>query len=199
VNGRNPSRFAVGADWFVPRGSLATGLDGRVEELVGGLNGRNPPRFPFGMVEAGLPAFRVAVLFISRPPCNAPALGFIVPAVVVPRAKPDSPPLMRPLAEIAETWFCCMVCRRLAVCCWNDSGWATLLCTDPKKRSEPPLRTVEGAAARPLADRLDRDGITGRLPAICRAPLNCSRVTATGLAPPVPKRFAFSVDTARKM
>ena len=68
-------------------------------------------------------------------------------------------------------WFCCIVCRRLAVCCWNDTGRATLLCTDPKKRSEP-FRTVEGAAARPLADKLARVGTTGRLPAIMRAPFN---------------------------
>ena len=62
-----------------------------------------------------------------------------------------------------------------------------LLCADPKKRSEPPLRTVDGAAARPLADKLARDGTTGRLPAIMRAPLICSRLAATALTRPVPK------------
>jgi hypothetical protein len=46
-----------------------------------------------------------------------------------------------------------------------------LLC-DPKKRCAPPLRIVADDAARPLADRLARDGTTGRLPAIIRAPRN---------------------------
>jgi hypothetical protein len=65
-----------------------------------------------------------------------------------------------------------MDCRRLAVCCWNDAGRDTLLCADPKKCCEPLLRIVDGAAARPLADKLAREGTTGRLPAIMRAPLN---------------------------
>ena len=33
---------------------------------------------------------------------------------------------------------------------------------------------VEGAAARPLADKLARVGTTGMLPVIMRAPLNCA-------------------------
>jgi hypothetical protein len=65
-----------------------------------------------------------------------------------------------------------MLCRRLDLSCANDVG-RTMLLRVPKKRCEPLLRIVEGAAARPLADRLERDGTTGRLPAIMRAPLNC--------------------------
>jgi hypothetical protein len=61
------------------------------------------------------------------------------------------------------------------------------LCTDPKKRSDPPLRIVEGAAARPEADRLAREGTTGRLPAIMRAPFNCSGLAAIALTWPAPK------------
>ncbi len=45
------------------------------------------------------------------------------------------------------------------------------------------LRTVDGAAARPLADKLAREGTTGRLPAIIRAPLICARLAATGSDP----------------
>jgi len=72
-----------------------------------------------------------------------------------------------------------------------------LLCV-PKKRCEPPFRIVEGAAARPLADKLARDGTTGKLPAIIRAPLNCSGRTATGLAP-APNRPAFTAENAPPM
>ena len=162
-------------------------------ELLGGVNGRYPPRFSLGL-DAGFPALRPTGEFISRPPGNGVELGLcIVPAEFVPRPNPDSPPFMRP-AEIADTWFRCIVCCRLAVWRSKGSGRATLLWTDPKKRSEPPLRTVDGAAARPLADRLARDGITGRLPAICRAPVNCARVAATGVTRPAPKRPECTVD-----
>ncbi len=89
-----------------------------------------------------------------------------------------------------------MDCCSLAVCSWNDTGRAALRLL-PKKRCAWPFRTVDGAAGRPLADKLDRDGTTGRLPVIMRAPLNCSRVAATGRTGPVPKRAAFTVDTAR--
>jgi len=91
-----------------------------------------------------------------------------------------------------------MFCRRLAVCAWNDWGREILLCTDPKKRSGP-LRTVDGAAARPLADKLARDGTTGRLPAIMRAPFNCSRLAAPAVTRPAPKCPALTVDIARPM
>jgi hypothetical protein len=90
-----------------------------------------------------------------------------------------------------------MACRRFAVCCWNDCGREAVLCTDPKKRCGPPLRTVDGAAARPLADKLARDGTTGRLPAIMRAPLICSRLAAAAVTRPAPKCPALTVDSAR--
>jgi hypothetical protein len=102
----------------------------------------------------------------------------------------------RPPAGTAPTWLCCIVCRRLAVCCWNDTGRATLLWA-PKKRCEPPLRTVDGAAARPLADKLARDGTTGKLPAIMRAPLICVRLAGTAVIRPAPKCAAFTVERAR--
>lgn len=165
-------------------------------ELFGGVNGRYELRLSFCV--AALPAFLLTELFASLPLEAVPALGFCVVPAVVPRAT-DSPPLMRPPAVIDETWLCCIVCRKLAVCCWNDSGCAALLCTDPKKRSEPPLRIVEGAAARPLADKLACDGTTGRLPAICRAPLNCWRVAATAVTRPAPKRPALTIENALPM
>jgi len=70
---------------------------------------------------------------------------------------------------------------------WKDAGRAKLLWTEPKKRSEPPLRTVDGAAARPLADKLAREGTTGKLPAIMRAPFNCWRFAAIPVTRPAPK------------
>ena len=161
--------------------------------VVGGLNGRETPRFPFSP-DDGLPRLLVPALLLSRFE-KVPAPGFcIVPAVPVPRAI-DSPP-ERPPAGTAPTRLCCIVCRRLAVCCWNDCGRDAELCTEPKKWSDP-LRTVEGDAARPLADRLARDGTTGRLPAIMRAPPNCWRLAAVARTGPPPKRPAFTVDMPR--
>ena len=116
---------------------------------------------------------------------------------VVPWNPEDCPPLTRPPAGTAPTWLRCIACRRLAVCCWNDTGRATLLCAVPTKRCEPVLRTVDGAAARPLADKLAREGTTGKLPAIMRAPRNCALVAAEALTGPAPKRPAFTVDRAR--
>ncbi len=63
-------------------------------------------------------------------------------------------------------------------------------------RCEPLLRTVEGAAARPLADKLACEGTTGKLPAIMRALLNCARLAATADTRPAPKRPAFTVEKA---
>jgi hypothetical protein len=60
------------------------------------------------------------------------------------------------------------------------------------------LRTVDGAAARPLADKLACEGTTGRLPAIMRAPFNCAWLAATGVTLPAPKCPALTVDIARK-
>jgi hypothetical protein len=149
-----------------------------------------PPLLVTGLLETGLCA--------SLPP-NVPALGFCtVPGVKVPRAV-DTPPPNRPPAGIAPTWCCCIVCRRVAVCCWNEAGRTPLLGVLPKKRSDPPLRIVDGAAARPLADKLVRVGTTGKLPAIKRAPFNCCRVIGCGCILPPPKRPASTVDMARKM
>lgn len=73
-----------------------------------------------------------------------------------------------------------------------------LLC-DPKNRCEPLLRIVDGAAARPLADRLAREGTTGKLPAIMRAPLSCAPLAGIALTLPAPKRPALTVDIAPPM
>jgi hypothetical protein len=72
-----------------------------------------------------------------------------------------------------------------------------LLCAEPKKRCDPPLRTVDGAAARPLADKLAWEGTTGRLPAIMRALLNCAWLAATAFTLPAPKCRASTVDMPR--
>jgi hypothetical protein len=60
-----------------------------------------------------------------------PALGFCIVLEGVLRAAEDSAALLRPLAVTAFTWFCCIVCCRREVSCWNDAGRATLLCTAP--------------------------------------------------------------------
>lgn len=142
-------------------------------------------------------ALRFAELFISRPP-NVPALGFCIELVALAPRKPADPPaLIRPPAGIAPTCLCAIDCRRLAVCCWNDAGRAILLCAEPTNRCDPPPRMVDGAAARPLADKLAREGTTGRLPAIMRAPLNCARLAPTAVTRPAPKRPASTVESAR--
>src|SRR5579864_4994803 len=69
----------------------------------------------------------------------------------------------------------------------------------PKKRCVPPLRTVDGAAARPLADRLARVGTTGRFPVIMRAFLNCAPLAGTALPLCVPNWPAPTVERARPM
>ena len=162
------------------------------------MNGRKPPRFPPGIDEDGLLAVRLPGLLVDwLIGCRAENVPEF-DRCIVPREATD-PPIERPPAENPFTWLCCMVCCKCAVSCWNDAGRATLLCTDPKKRSEPPLRMVDGAAARPLADRLEREGTTGKLPAIMRAPPNCWRVTGDALTRPAPKRPAPTVDMAREM
>jgi hypothetical protein len=115
-------------------------------------------------------------------------------APALDRAAIASPPPSRPPAGTAPTWFCAILCLKLAVSCENDCREA-LLCAVPKKCSDP-LRTVDGAAARPLADRLARDGTTGRFPAIMRAPPNCACVAAAAVTRPAPKCPAFTVDRA---
>lgn len=146
------------------------GADVRVPlfcEAVGGANGRYPPRFPFCTV-AGLPALLVGWLFTPRLGADVPALGFcIVPleAALVPLAA------TRPPACTGVTWLCCMDCCRRAACCWKGTG-RDALAVLPKKCCGPPLRIVDGAAGRPLADKLARVGTTGRFPVIMRAFLN---------------------------
>jgi hypothetical protein len=149
------------------------------EALLDGVNDLAPadpalPRFP------ALPASRFAV----------------VPADPTLRFEAND---ARPPAENPFTWFAAIVCCRCAVCCANEAGCAALLCTDPKKWSEPPPRVVEGAAARPLAERLARDGTTGRFPAIMRAPPICSCVAATAETRPAPNCPARTVDRAPLM
>ena len=56
--------------------------------------------------------------------------------------------------------------------------WPRHIVVRTEKAIRPPLRIVEGAAARPLTERLARDGTTGKFPAIIRAPLICSREAA---------------------
>jgi hypothetical protein len=169
VKGRNPSRFAALADCVAPR--CASVLEPVL--LRSALASDERLLLPGGVNERIVPA-------------DEPVLErCAVVAAPAPRAA-DSPAPSRPPAGIAPTWFCAMLCRRLAVCCWNDCGREALLCTAPKKCSEPP-RIVDGAAARPLAERLEREGTTGRLPAIMRAPLNCERLAAAGVTRPAPK------------
>jgi hypothetical protein len=160
----------------------------RVFALVGGVNGLVSP-----------PALLAGVLFISRPAESRPAeLGPALDLWVVPAPRSPTPDAFVPLPPCtAATWFCCIDCRSCAVCCWNDAGRA-VFCV-PKKRCAPALRMVEGAAARPLADKLACVGTTGRFPAIMRAPLSCSPVAATALTRPAPKCPAFTVDNARPM
>jgi hypothetical protein len=201
VNGLSPPRFT---GWvFVPCDAPAfadpefpdPGLIVPTEctlVLVGGVNGRNPPRFPACVGEDGLFTLRLLALFVDCRFEGVPGLG----RCIVPCAATD-PPFTRPPAENPFTWPWCMACCKCAVSCWNDAGRATLLCADPKKCSARPLRTVDGAAARPLADRLARDGTTGKLPAIMRAPPNCWRVTGDAVTRPAPKRPAPTVDMAR--
>jgi hypothetical protein len=196
VNGRNPPRFpfCIEEDELALRGACILPGAGRGLLLFGGVNGRNPPRFcpavgwlPRGRVTgrsnppaadgrlaaagrlapAGLlAALRIAGLFISRD-AGVPALGFsIVPLAATPVLAPTPPP---PACNGAM-WFRCMACCNWAVCRSNDAGRDAARPL-PKKRCAVPC-TVPGAAARPLADKLARDGTTGRLPVIMRALCN---------------------------
>jgi hypothetical protein len=195
VNGRNPPRlpFCIAEEELGLRGACILPGAGRVLLLFGGVNGRNPPEFcpaadwlPWGRVigrsnppaadgrlatagrlpPAGrLAALRVAGLFISRD-AGVPALGFsIVPLAATPVLAPTRPP-----ACTGVMWFRCMACCNWAVCRSNDAGRDAARPL-PKKRCAVPC-TVPGAAARPLADKLARDGTTGRLPVIMRALCN---------------------------
>lgn len=182
MNERNPSRFAV----ELPRSEF----DPKDRELLlGGVK----LRFPFCVLEPAAP--RLPELLNSPPRAAVPALGLLLEPANPPRDAAD-PVLLAWLPAVNPfTWFCAIACCICDCSCWNEAGRAVLLC-DPKKRSEPPLRIVDEDAARPLADRLARDGTTGRLPAICRAPLICERVAAIALTRPAPKRPAPTVDIA---
>jgi hypothetical protein len=194
VNGRNPPRFpfCIEEEELALRGACMLPGAGRVLLLFGGVNGRNPPRFcpadwlpwvrfigrsnppaadgrlaiagrlpPAGL----LAALRIAGLFISRE-AGVPALGFcIVPLAATPVFAPACP-----AACTGVMWFRCMACCNRAVCRSNDAGRDAARPL-PKKRCAVPC-TVPGAAARPLADKLARDGTTGRLPVIMRALCN---------------------------
>jgi hypothetical protein len=201
VNGRNPPRFpfCIEEEELGLLGTCILPEAGRVLLLFGGVNGRNPPRFcaavdwlPWvrvmgrsnppaeggrlaaaGRLPAGgrlppaglLAALRVAGLFISRD-AGVPALGFcMVPLAATPVLAPTGPP-----ACTGVMWFRCMACCNWAVCRSNDAGRDAARPL-PKKRCAVPC-TVAGAAARPLADKLARDGTTGRLPVIMRALCN---------------------------
>lgn len=159
----------------------------RVLVFVGGVNGLVSP-----------PALLAGALFISRPDISLPgALALALDLCIVPPRAPNPDAFVTLPADIAATWFCCIDCRSCAVCSWNVAGRA-VVCV-PKKRCVPPLRIVEAAAARPLADKLACVGTTGRFPAIMRAPLSCSPEAAAALPRPVPKCPAFTVDKARPM
>jgi len=106
VNGRNPPRLFDGVDWLIPRWGcmllepmfdepvfeepILVRPDPAVEgRVLGGANGRNPPRLPFGTDvctdDGWLPALLVTGLFICLPLWNVPALGFcILPVAFVP-------------------------------------------------------------------------------------------------------------------
>ncbi len=192
MNGRKPPRLALSADeagldgrWEVPSGSA-----GRVFLLFSGVKGLKPPRFVFcpvmfcrvtdgapGLrvgdelnpprVAAVLAAFRDAGLFTSRD-AGVPGLGFsIVPLAATALLEFA---LTRPAACTGVMWFRCMACCNWAVCRSNDVGRDAARPL-PKKRCAVPC-TVPGAGARPLADKLARDGTTGRLPVIMRALCN---------------------------
>lgn len=205
VNGRKPSRLPPGLDCTPPRGESVlrvgpiflsepipvlgdpTGFSERVP-LLGGVNVRKLPGFPLRVPgfppsrgEVPIPALPRGEPLIS-PVRGMPALGRCILLLKPPRLVASvRPPAVNPL-----TWFRCIVDRKLLVSCWKLTGRAMLLCV-PKKRSDPPLRTVPGAAARPLADRLAREGTTGRFPAIMRAPFSCARLAGIALTRPVPK------------
>jgi len=127
VKGRNPTPLFAGADCVMPRcdctlpSPIFLGLvlepildrpefpivDERVP-LVGGLSGRNPPRFPFCPEDSWLtvlrfPGLLIWELFICRFD-SVPALGrcmFVF--AVVPRNPEDCPALKRPPAGTAPT------------------------------------------------------------------------------------------------
>jgi len=98
---------------------------------------------------------------IHLPGSSVPALGFcIVPLAATPVFAPTCP-----AACTGVMWFRCMACCNRAVCRSNDAGRDAARPL-PKKRCAVPC-TVPGAAARPLADKLARDGTTADCPSSC--------------------------------
>jgi hypothetical protein len=169
-----------------------------------GVNEFHPPRFAeeLAVVEprfALSPIFRFVLLLVSREALFAvdvPALGLLVPALLALRdSMPDSEVCDPDVTD--ETWFWAIDCCMRDVSCWNDAGLAAL-CV-PAKCCAASLWMVEGAAARPLADKLDRLGTTGIPPVIMRAELICSCVAATAVTCPAPNWPACTVESAPPM
>src|SRR4029077_11043885 len=121
VNGRKPGCIAVPRAGSDPRFALFGALL-FVALLLGELNGRTPPRFWFCAAPGCVMVPWFAKPFVA-PFAGTPALG----RPIAPLRAAKSP-LGRPPAGTAPTWFCCIVCRRFAVCCVNDAGRTILLC-----------------------------------------------------------------------
>src|SRR2546430_708676 len=156
-------------------------LDPGVLPLFGVAKGLNPPRVAAAPDPFWLPAFRAGGVLPSLPlkllPEGVPALGFCTAALfaefalprrAVPRASTEPFALARPPACTGVTRFRCRVCCTCEACCWNDAG-RDAAPDRPKKRCCPPLRIVDAAAERPLADKLACVGTTGTFPVIMRA------------------------------
>jgi len=157
VKVRNPPRFSTGAAWLVPRGDSADGdnvlFPCSVERVLpeGGVKVRDPPRstgcevVPRGDVTERF-AFVLPVGGPKPPRVFVAGTGSRLEAVLPPKLLTSRlagiPALgrciefplcaanwlaFRPPAGIAPTWLCCIVCRKLAVCCWNETGRAMLL------------------------------------------------------------------------
>ena len=98
-----------------------------------------------------------------------------------------------PEAERPSRWIDWCTC---AACRSKDCGAAAARL--PKKCCAPP-RVVDGLAARPLADKLARVGVTGRFPVMAWAPPSISRLTGVAATRPWPKRPAGTLENALRM
>jgi hypothetical protein len=186
VNGRNPPRFplSAGADGLTFR-SVGVLLAARVL-LLGGVNGPKPPRLLVRAEAFWLPVFLAAGILLFTLRLNGvPALGFCMVPFAVPRASTEPLALARPPACTGVTRFRCNVCCTRETCCWNGTGRAAA--PDLPKKCCCPPRIVDGAAARPLADKLACVGTTGTFPVIMRAVRNWLFVAATARTRPAPK------------
>jgi hypothetical protein len=85
-------------------------------------------------------------------------------------------------ALFSEDRFAAVVVPWVEKKCWF---WAT-------------FRVVDAAAARPLAEKLSRPGLTGGLPVLNRAFWNCECVIAEAFMWPVPKSLPETVVPPRK-